>query len=103
MIAGADKPKQSKVVAFGAAAGEDDFIAIAAKHGCHVASRLLDRSAALAAMLMNRRSVAEVLEQPRSHGLEYRRIETRGGVGVHVNALHAGCIQFIGNGGSSDL
>ena len=50
---------------------------------------VLDGGAGVAALLMDGAGVAEVLDPEGTHGVEDLREQRRGGVRVHVDALHA--------------
>ena len=88
MVAGLDESKQREVVALGASGGEDDLCGSAVEQGGDALAGVLYGGACLLAVLMDRGCVAEVSEQPGTHGIQHFRKKGSGGVGVHVDAVH---------------
>lgn len=80
--------EESKVVAFRAAGGEDDFGRAAVKQMGDRFAGMIDGRAGLLALLMDGAGVAEALDPEGAHRLDDLGQEGCGGVGVHVDTAH---------------
>ena len=98
---GLSESEDCQIVAFGAAAGENDLRRTASQQSGHRFARMLDRRPRLLSMMMDGRRVPEVLPEVGLHGLKDRGQHGGGGVvveidaahGYYVSALDAACIE----------
>ncbi len=88
VIARLHHPQQRQVVAFGAAAGEDDLRRTAVQQIGNLLAGALDRCPRLLPLLVNRRGVAKLLEEVRTHRLKHLGQKRSGSVVVEVNPSH---------------
>ena len=86
--------KQRQVVAFGAAAGENDLRGTAVQQLGNLLTRVLDRGARLLSLLVDGRRVAEPLEEVRTHRLKHLGQKRRRGVVVEIDAVHGRCSLY---------
>jgi hypothetical protein len=80
--------EERKVVALGAAGGEDDLFGGAVEHPGDAGSCMLDGGACALARLVCGTRVAETCSEIRQHGLDDLGQDRGSGVGVEVDALH---------------
>ena len=85
---GSGEAKNCQVVAFSAAAGEDDLRGAASQQRGDRFARPLDRRPRLLSMVMNGRRVPEVLPEVGLHGLKDLGQDGGGGVIVEIDAAH---------------
>jgi hypothetical protein len=85
---GAENSRNREVVALGAAAGEDYFRWAAGEQLRYMFAGTLDCGAGVLSETMDGGGVAELLTEVRLHRLKDLRQQRRGGVGVHVYAVH---------------
>ena len=85
---GSAKAENCQVVAFGAAAGEDDLGGAASQQRRYRLPRTLDRRPRLLSVMMDGRRVAEVLPEVGLHRLKDLGQDRRGGVIVEIDAAH---------------
>ena len=88
VIARLHHAKQRQVVALGASAGEDDFRRTAVQQFRNLLACVFHRRPRLLSLLVNRRSVAEPLEEVGTHGLKHFGKKRRGRVIVEVDPMH---------------
>ncbi len=88
VVARLHQAEQSQVVAFGAAAGEDDLRRTAVQQLGDLLTRLLDGRARLLSLLMNGGRVAKLLEEVGAHRLKHLGRERRSGVVIEIDAMH---------------
>ena len=85
---GGDGSEEGEIVALGSAGGEDDLGGAAVEQAGDGVAGVVDGGAGELAVLMDGAGVAEVLDPEWAHGLEDLGQERRGGVRVHVDAVH---------------
>ncbi len=90
---GSDEAENCQIVAFGAAAGEDDFRGTASQQSGYRLARPLHRRPRLLSMMMDGRRVPEALPEVGLHGLKDLGQHRGGGVIVEIDAAH-GCFHF---------
>src|SRR5579859_3540314 len=88
MAATGQQPGDGEIVAFGAAAGEDDLGSAATKQFCHRLACVLDRRPRLLSVVVDGGGVAKVLRKIRAHGLKHVGQNRSSGIIVEVNAAH---------------
>ena len=79
---------ERQIVALRAAAGEHNLRRPAAQQGRHLFAGALDRTPGALTVEVNRGGIPKLLRKPRTHGREHLGSERRGGIGIHVNAVH---------------
>ena len=82
---------ERKIVGLAAAAGEDDFIILAAEQSRDLAARLFDRGFRRGGRPMPARRIAEMILKKRLHRGGDRRIDRRARVVVEIDALAWSC------------
>ena len=80
--------KNGKVVAFSAAAGENNFARFASPYGGNAVASVIQDGSSAPANVMDAGRVAENLAQKRQHRLAHRRVQRCGCVVIEVNCCH---------------
>src|SRR5277367_1760788 len=101
MIARLYQSEQRQIIALRAARGEYNFRLAAVDQSGHTLTSLLDCRPRLLAVLMDRRRVAEIFEQPGTHRLQHLGKQRRCGIRVHVDAAHTSILRGFSEGSLS--
>ncbi len=88
MLSGSGEAENCQIVAFGAAAGEDDLRGPASQQSGYRLARPLHCRPRLLSVMMDGRRVPETLPEVGLHGLKDLGQDRGGGVIVEVNAAH---------------
>src|SRR5262249_19548145 len=80
--------EDSKIVAFGPTAGEDDFGRTASQERGYTLPGIFYRSAGVLAVMVDGRRIPELRAVKRPHRFEHLGQQRRRGVVVHVDAAH---------------
>src|SRR6266851_2047920 len=86
--------KDRVVVSFRAAAGEDDFLRTRANQRRDLFARSFNRAARLLPKGVNRGGIAELPRQVGQHSVEHRRLDSRGGIVIQIDAIHGRAIRI---------
>ena len=84
--------EDGEIIALRSSTGEDDLGRPAIQEAGNGFTGAFDRGAGLLPVAMHAAGVAELLFHGGAHGFPHLRQQRRGGVGVHVNAVH-GCLH----------
>src|SRR5438093_1427033 len=77
---------EGKIVGFGCAAGEDNFVGLRVDPARDLTTRLLNSlSGGRAILVVYAGSIAKTLIEVRQHCLKHARVDRRGRVMIHVN------------------
>src|SRR5712664_3396373 len=86
--------KDRMVVSFRAAAGEDDFLRTRANQRRDLFARSFNRAARLLPKGVNRGGIAELPRQVGQRSVEHRRLDSRGGIVIQIDAIHGRAIRI---------
>src|SRR6266436_1243331 len=86
--------KDRVVVSFRAAAGEDDFLRTRANQRRDLFACSFNPGARLLPKRVNRGGIAELPRQVGQHSVEHRRLDSRGGIVIQIDAIHGRAIRI---------
>ena len=93
MIPGLHRTEDGQVVALRPAAGKDNFRRAAAEQPGNAGPRLFHCGTRVLPFLVDRRSVAELLQQKRTHSLQHLGQQRCGGIRIQVNSPHISILR----------
>src|SRR3984893_3385960 len=86
--------KNTVVVRFRAATGENDFLRPRADQRCYLLARRFNPGASSLSEGMNRSSVAKFPRKKREHRVEHVRLDSRSGMMIQIDAIHGRAIRI---------
>jgi len=93
MLASLDDAEDRKIIGFGASAGKDDFCRATAKESRYRLPGALDGGPGVLPVMVDGRSVPELVQIVRAHCLKDLGQNRRGRIAIEVNALHVGILN----------
>ena len=86
---------QRQIIAFGAAAGEDDFVWLTVEDPCYTFARVFNRLLGLTPKAMRRRAIAVNFAEVRQYCFQHARIRRRRRGMIKIDySCHERCLSF---------